>query len=91
MIKHTVNTYSKLVPLIRVGPRGILQYTYSYNHAHSFRLEKLSYIGISRSSNGLCGGFRSETAVTKPFWKRLQIYNGYVTAIPQRTQVSVRA
>ena len=47
-----------------------------YNHAHRLRLEKLLYTGLSRSSNGYFkplldpgGGFRSETAVTKPFQK----------------------
>jgi hypothetical protein len=51
-------------------------YTYLYNHAHRLRLEKLLQIELSRSSNGCFkalldpgGGFRSETAVTKPFRK----------------------
>jgi hypothetical protein len=52
-------------------------YTCFYNHAHRLHLEKLLYIGLSRSSSGYFkplldpgGGFTSETAV------RLQIYNG---------------
>jgi hypothetical protein len=60
-------------------------YTYFYNHAHRLRLEKLLYLELPRSSNGFFkyfwiqvavlllkpphGGFRSETAVTKPFRK----------------------
>ena len=61
-------------------------YTYFYNHARRLRLEKLLYLELSISSNGLSkvlldpgGGFRSETAVTKPFRK----WNGYkfITAI----------
>jgi hypothetical protein len=62
------------VDLIQVRPWGI--YTYFYNHAHRLRLEKLLYKELSRSSNGHFkplldpgGGFRSETAVTKPFRK----------------------
>jgi hypothetical protein len=49
-------------------------YTCFYNHAHRPRLEKLLYIQLSRSSNGFFkplldpgGGFRSETAITRPF------------------------
>jgi hypothetical protein len=53
-----------------------LFYTYFYNHAHRLRLEKLSYLELSRSSNGFLkplldpdGGFTSETAVTQRFRK----------------------
>ena len=53
-----------------------LFYTFFYNHAHRLRLEKLLYMELSRSSNGFFkplldpgGGFRSETAVTRPFRK----------------------
>jgi hypothetical protein len=55
-------------------------YTRFYNHAHCLRLEKLLYIELSRSPSGYFkplldpgGGFRSETALTKPFRK----WNGY--------------
>jgi hypothetical protein len=51
-------------------------YIYFCNHAHRPRLEKLLYIEPPRSSNGHFkplldpgGGFRIETAVTKPFRK----------------------
>ena len=57
------------------GTPGVF-YTYFYNHAHRLRLEKLLYLELPRSSNGFFkplldpgGGFRSETAVTKPFRK----------------------
>ena len=47
-----------------------------YNHAHRLRLEKRLYLELPRSSNGFLkplldpdGGFRSETAVTRPFRK----------------------
>ena len=57
-----------------------LFYTYFYNHAHRLRLEKILYLELSRSFNGFLkplldpddgfnGGFRSETAVTRPFRK----------------------
>jgi hypothetical protein len=60
-------------------------YTYFYNHAHRLRLEKLLHLELSISSNGFLkyfwiqvavsllkpprSGFRSKTAVTKPFRK----------------------
>jgi hypothetical protein len=55
-------------------------YTYFYNHARRLRLEKLLCLKLSRSPNGFFkvpyfwiqdpgGGFRSKTAVTKPFRK----------------------
>jgi hypothetical protein len=51
-------------------------YTCFYNHARRLRLGKLLYLELSRSSSGFFlalldpgGGFRSETAVTKPFRK----------------------
>jgi hypothetical protein len=63
------------VPLIQVGPLGAF-YTYFYNHARRLRLEKLLYRELSRSPSGYFkplldpgDGFRSETAVTKPFRK----------------------
>ena len=47
-------------------------FTYSYNHAHRLRLEKLFYIELSRTSNGYFkplldpgGGFTSETAAQR--------------------------
>jgi hypothetical protein len=57
-------------PFYSSGPPELF-YTYFYNHALRLRLEKLLYIGPSRSPNGYFkplldpgGGFRSETAVT---------------------------
>jgi hypothetical protein len=63
--------------------------TVLYNYARRLRLEKLLYLGLSKSPNGFFnhfwnqvavsllkpphGGFRSETAVTKLFRK----WNGY--------------
>jgi hypothetical protein len=62
-------------PLLSSWTPGVF-YTYSYNHAHRLRLEKLLYLQLSRSPNGFFkplldpgGGFRSEMAVTKPFRK----------------------
>ena len=52
-------------------PPGILYIVYLYNQARRLRLEKLLYIGLSRSPSGLFkplldpgGRFKSETAVT---------------------------
>ena len=61
------------------GTPGVF-YTYFYNHARRFRLEKLLYLELSRSSNGyfkplLDPGGRYETVSEV---KRLQIYNGYM-------------
>jgi hypothetical protein len=60
------------VPFIQGG----VFYTYFYNHARRLRLEKLLYLELSRSPNVFFnvlldpgGGFRRETAVTKPFQK----------------------
>jgi hypothetical protein len=64
--------------VIRVRPPGYFIHIsiIAYNHAHRLRLEKLLYLELSRSPNGFVkalldpgGGFRSETAVTKPFRK----------------------
>jgi hypothetical protein len=53
-----------------------LFYTYFFDHARRPRLEKLLYIELSGSSNGFFkppldpdGGFKIETAVTRPFRK----------------------
>jgi hypothetical protein len=59
------------VPVFQVGPWGVL-YIF-YNHARRLRLEKLSYIELSRSSNGYLkpgpgGGFVSE--VKRPLRNR---------------------
>jgi hypothetical protein len=62
-------------PLLSSWAPGVF-YTYFYNHARHLRLENLLYLELSRSSNGFFkpllepgGGFKSETAVTKPFRK----------------------
>jgi hypothetical protein len=62
-------------PLVSSWIPGVF-YTYFYNHVHRLRLEKLLYLELSRSPNGFFkvlldpgGGFRIETAVTKPFRK----------------------
>jgi hypothetical protein len=67
-------------------------YTYFYNHAHRIRLEKLLYMGLSKSPNGFSilgpgGRFTSKTAarlfrnfnggyITASEAKRLQICTG---------------
>jgi hypothetical protein len=60
-------------------------YTYSYIHAHRLRLEKLLYLGLSRTYNGFLkplldpdGGFNSETAE-----RRFRNLNGRYTAISE--------
>jgi hypothetical protein len=62
-----------------------------YNHARRLRLEKLSYLELSRSSSGFLKplldpgcGFKSETD------KKLTAMGLTGIPIPQRTQVSVR-
>jgi hypothetical protein len=74
MYAGTVTGNTNQLRLLKLDPRGI--YKYFYNHGHRLRLEKLLYIELSRSSSGYFkalldpgGGFRSETAVTKPFRK----------------------
>jgi hypothetical protein len=53
------------------GAPGVF-YAYFYNHARRLRLEKLLYLGLSRSSNGFLkplldpgGGFTSESAAQR--------------------------
>jgi hypothetical protein len=66
-------------PFVSSWTPGVF-YTYFYNHAHRLRLEKLLYISRVSLLKWPHGGFRIETAVTKPFSevKRLQIYSGYM-------------
>jgi hypothetical protein len=52
------------------------QPSHNYNHARRLRLKKLLHTELPRSPSGFFkppldpgGGFRSETAVTKPFRK----------------------
>jgi hypothetical protein len=65
------HTHKSAPPNSRGTPGAF--YTYFYNFAHRLRLEKLLCLELSRSPNGFFkvlldpgGGFRSETAVTKP-------------------------
>jgi hypothetical protein len=46
-----VYVYMYVSPPNSSGPPGVF-YTYFYNHARRLRLEKLLYIGLSRSPNG---------------------------------------
>jgi hypothetical protein len=76
---NTVARSTNISPVLSRGTPGVF-YTYFYNHTRRLRLEKLLYLELSRSPGGYFrplldpgGGFRSETAVTKPFQKR----NGY--------------
>jgi hypothetical protein len=74
-----VNLYCGIsVPLFQGDPRGVL-------YIFRLRLEKLLYLELSTSPDGFFkplvdtgGGFRIETAVTKPFQKR----NGYKFSSP---------
>jgi hypothetical protein len=74
------------LPVSRGTPRVF--YTFFYNHAHRLRLEKLLYLGLSRSPNGFLkplldpgGGFTSETAVRRYVIARSDVTNGCVTAV----------
>jgi hypothetical protein len=73
--KITINVYIYIYisPPVSSPTPGVF-YTYFYNHARRLHLERLLYPELSRSPNGffkalldLGGGFRSKTAVTKPF------------------------
>jgi hypothetical protein len=76
-----------------------LFYTHFYNHAHRLRLEKLSHVELSRSSNGFFkplldpgNGFGSETAVARAFRKwNGQNFNGHVCNGHSPTDASVRS
>jgi hypothetical protein len=73
-IHHTVSTHTHASHISHPdssGPPGVFCKCF-YNHAHRLRLEKLLYIGLSRSPNGFFlvlldpgGSFTSETAARR--------------------------
>jgi hypothetical protein len=96
MAKPDITVLSSSAPAPRVF------YTYFYNHAHRLRLEKLLYIKLStflEVSADILNHFWIQVAVSElngryvavSEVKRLQInlWRLYVTAIPQRTKLSV--
>jgi hypothetical protein len=79
-MQHTQNDFSDIDWVSALQ----LFYTYFYNHARRLRLEKLFFnyfwiqmaVSVLKTPND---GFRSKTAVTRPFRKwNGQKFNGYI-------------